>query len=208
MKASGLLVSIAAWLAGGLTWSIALAFMNNNPLNNQRARRVPPQAGVRIQGTPWPLLALTLVLHGVVGVFLAAFSPPFWVWPLAFGGTLLQALALAGPRALSALKGFRIILVRAVTCLGTALSVVALAVGVGFGGTDNIDAIEFVQMGVALFAINLGVLALTAVCSVLIAYVGDRLLPEMGPMRSRVLILSFCFLGMFLGGALGLAIAS
>ena len=158
-------------------------------------------------GIPWPWLTLALVLHGVVGLLLSVFSPPFWVWPLAFAGTLIQSTVLAGPKALSAFQGFQILLSRAVTCLGTALSVVALAIAVGFGGTADIDSIQFAQTGLALFAINLGVLLLTAVCSFLIAYLGDRLLLEMGRGRSSSIILSFCLLGMFAGGALGLAIA-
>ena len=185
--------------------------MNNQPFNNRkfptkvhrRVGRVRPAAG-----PPWRLLALLLVLYGVVGLFLAVFSPPFWVWPMAFGGALIQAVALAGPRALSSLKGIRILLLRGLTCLGTALSVVALGVAIGFGGTTDIDSIQFAQMGLGLFLVNLGVLLLTAGCSLLIAYVGDRLLPEMGRVRCSVSILSICFLGLFIGGAFGLAIAS
>ena len=149
-----------------------------------------------------------MALHIVVGLLLSIFSPPFWVWPLAFTGTLIQALALAGPKALSALKGFRILLLRALTCLGVGLSVVALAVAVGFGGTADIDRIQFIQTGLALFFVNLGVLGLTAGCSLLIAYVGDRMLANMGRIRSSLSILSVCFLGLFVGGAFGLAIAS
>ncbi len=156
---------------------------------------------------PWSLLALTTVLHAVLGLLLAVFSPPYWVWPLAFGGTLIQACALAGPRALSSLKGIWILLSRFVTCIGVALSVVALAIAVGFGGTADIDAIRFSQIGLVLFLINLGVLLLTACCSLLIAYLGDRLLAGMGRIRCGSLILSFCYLGMFIGGAFGVAIA-
>ncbi|MBT9316364.1 hypothetical protein [Leptothoe spongobia] len=182
--------------------------MNNRPFNNQGLKVPRPAGRPRQSGIPWSLLALVLVLHVAVGIFLSVFSPPYWVWPLAFGGTLIQAFALAGPKALSALQGFRIILARAVTCLGTALSVVALAIAVGFGGTNDIDSIRFTQTGMAIFGINLGVLLLTAICSVLIAYIGDRLLFKMGRVRGGLIILSFCFLGMFMGGALGLAIAS
>lgn len=172
--------------------------------------KIPKRVGKARSGTetPWPLLLLVLALHGVVGLLLAVFSAPFWVWPLAFGGTLLQAVVLAGPRALSSLQGMRIWLSRLVTCLGIAMAVVALAVAVGYAGTNDIDEIQFVQTGLALLFINLGVLGLTAVCSLLIAQVGDRLLKQMGRVRSSSYILSFCFLGLFLGGALGLAIAS
>lgn len=162
----------------------------------------------RRTGIPWPLLGVTLVLHTVVGILLSVFSPPYWVWPIAFGGTFIQCFFLAGPIALSSFRGFRIILARAVTCLGTALSVVALGIAVGFGGTNDIDSIRFAETGIELFATNLGVLVLTAVCSLLIAYIGDRLLSEMGRFSSSLFILSFCFLGMFIGGALGVAIAS
>lgn len=185
--------------------------MNNQSLNHQSLPgKVPKRVGkARSRGmTPWSLLILALVLHAVVGLFLSVFAPPFWVWPLAFGGTLLQAVMLAGPRALSALKGVWILLSRFVTCGGTALSVVALAVAVGYGGTANIDDINFTQTGLVLLLINLGVLVLTALCSLLIAQIGDRLLAVMGRTRCSLYILSFCFLGLFVGGALGLAIAS
>lgn len=157
---------------------------------------------------PWSLLALTLTLHAVLGLLLSVFSPPYWVWPIAFGGTFIQTFVLAGPRALSSLKGKWLFLSRFVTCLGVALTVVALAIAVGFGGTSDIDNIRFSRIGLVLFFINLGVLLLTASCSLLIAYIGDRLLAGMGRIRCSVFILSFCFLGLLIGGAFGLAIAS
>lgn len=157
---------------------------------------------------PWSLLALGLILHGIVGLLLSVFSPPYWVWILAFAGTLVQTLALAGPRALASLKGAWILVSRLITCLGTALSVVALGIAVGFGGTVDIDQIEFFRFGLALLSTNLGVLLLTAVCSLLIAYTGDRLLAHMGRGRCSLSVMSVCFLGLFIGGTLGLAIAS
>ncbi len=185
--------------------------MNNQSLNNQGFPKNAPKRVGRprfVVGKPWWWLILVLVLHTVVGIFLSVFSPPSWVWPLAFGGTFIQAVVLAGPRALSSLKGFQILLCRFVTCVGTALSVVALAVAVGFGGTDDIDRIQFSQTGLALLLINLGVLVLTATCSLMIAHAGDRLLAGMGRGRCSLFVLSFCFLGLFIGGMLGLAIAS
>lgn len=180
--------------------------MNNQPLN----RPIPKRVGEArpVMGIPWPLLSLVLILHGVVGLLLSVFSPPYWVWPMAFAGALLQSILLAGPRALSALTGWRILLSRWATCVGTALSVVALAIAVGFGGTSDIDMIQFTSMGLGLFFVNFGVLLLTAMCSLLIAYVGDRMLKEMGRTRCSLTIVSFCFFGLFIGGGLGLAIAS
>ncbi|NEP61370.1 MAG: hypothetical protein F6K31_31200 [Symploca sp. SIO2G7] len=185
--------------------------MNNRSPNHQRSPvKILKQVGRSRFGTitPWSLLILALMLHTVVGVLLVVFSPPFWVWPLAFGGTFLQTVVAAGPRALASLKGLPIWLFRLVTYLGTAMSVVALAVAVGYGGTNNIDEIQFARTGLLLVLVNLGVLGLTAICSLLIAQVGDRLLTVMGRIRCSSYILSFCFLGLFLGGALGLAIAS
>lgn len=88
------------------------------------------------------------------------------------------------------------------------MSVVALAIAVGYGGTANIDDIRLVSTGFAVFFINLGVLLLTALCSLLVAHIGDRLLVSMSRARCGICILGFCFLGLFFGGALGLAIAS
>ena len=184
--------------------------MKNQPLNNQGVPADPPKRVGRprpVTATPWLLLILILVLHGTVGLLLSVFSPPYWVWPLAFTGTLIQSLLLAGPKALSSSKGVQILLSRFVTCVGTGLSVVALAVAVGYGGTADIDRIRFAQIGLTLLFINLGVLVLTAACSLLIAYLGDRLLAGMGRSRCSLYILSFCFLGLFVGGVAGIAIA-
>lgn len=183
--------------------------MNNQPLNN-RSLKSPKRVGKArpATGFPWSLLTLVMTLHGVTGLLLSVFSPPFWVWPLALGGTLIQTVALAGPRALSPLKGIQILMCRCLTCLGVALSVVALGIAVGFGGTVDIDSIRLVQTGSAIFFVNLGVLLLTGINSLLIAHTGDRLLATMGRSRSSLSLLSVCFLGLFVGGALGLAIAS
>ncbi|MEA5466571.1 hypothetical protein [Leptothoe sp. PORK10 BA2] len=176
------------------------------PLNNQLPRRVGKARPA--MGIPWPLLSVVLIVHGVVGLLLSVFSPPYWVWPLAFGGTLIQSILLAGPKALSSLTGGRVLLSRWATCLGTALSVVALAIAVGYGGTSDIDAIQFFRISLAIFFTNVGVLLLTAICSLLIAHAGDRMLTEMGRTRCSLTVLSFCFFGMFIGGVLGLAIAT
>ena len=178
----------------------------NSRSSSVKVSRCP--ASPHLLTVPWALLALGLVLHGVVGLLLSVFSPPYWVWLLAFAGTLVQALALAGPRALASLKGWWILVSRFITCLGTARSVVALGIAVGFGGTADIDQIDFLRFGLALLSTNLGILLLTAGCSLLIAYTGDRLLAHMGRSRCSLSILSVCFLGLFIGGTLGLAIAS
>ena len=185
--------------------------MNQPPFNHQNSSaRVPRRVGKArpLPLMPWSFLVLALVLHIFVGVLLSVFSPPFWVWPLAFAGTLLQAIMFAGPKALSSLQGWWILLSRFVTCVGVALSVVALAVAVGYGGSNDIDSIQIMKTGLGLLFVNLGVLLLTAGCSLLIAHIGDRLLMGMGRARSSLCVLSFCFLGLFFGGALGLAIAS
>ncbi len=182
--------------------------MNNHSLNNQ-GYQVPKRVGkARPARFPWLLLVSVLMAHIGVGLLLSIFSPPFWVWPLALGGTFIQTLALAGPTALSSFKGLQILFSRFLTCLGVGLSVVALAIAVGFGGTADIDQIRFTQTGSALFFVNLGVLLLTAFCSLLIAYFGDHLLVRIGRARCSLSVLSICFLGLLVGGALGLAIAS
>lgn len=180
--------------------------MNNQPLNNQSIKA--PRRGRKARLSVVPLLVLVAAFHIGVGLLLSIFSPPFWVWPLALGGTLIQVVALAGPRALSSLSGIQILLSRWLTCLGVGLSVVALSIAVGFGGTNDIDAIQFAETGTNLFLINLGVLLLTGICSLLIAYVGDRLLETMGRSRCALSILGTCFLGLVSGVAIGMAIAS
>jgi len=42
-----------------------------------------------------------------MGLLLAAFPVPYWIWNVALAGVLAQALALAGPQALGRLRWWR-----------------------------------------------------------------------------------------------------
>jgi hypothetical protein len=156
----------------------------------------------------WPWLLLSVVMYAIAGLLLSAFSSPYWVWPIALVSTLLQALALAGPQALQGLTRWRAGWAILVGCLGSGGLVVALAIAVGYAGTDDIDAMQIGATAVEVFLVNLGVLLLTATCTIIGARTGDQLLNLFNRTRSILLLASVCFLGLFLGGLVGLTLAA
>ena len=157
---------------------------------------------------PWQWLIIVAVLHGIAGLLLAVFSAPLFLWPLALIAILLQTACLAGPVALGRRQRYPALLNRLVFYVGATLAAIVLAVGVGYGGTADIDEIRLGSLALGIAAANLGVVLLSACCSLLIAYLGDRLVPRLGPGRSGLLLLLLCYLGLAVGGITGVAIAT
>lgn len=139
-------------------------------------------------------------------MLLAAFPVPYWIWNLALGGVLAQALALAGPKALSQLRWWRANALVLLAILGTAFVAIALGISMGFVGTENLDEVE--MTGTAFEVIRVGALAilLPAVGAIVGAETGDRLLTVMSRLQATVVLAATCILGIGLGGAIGLLI--
>ncbi len=81
---------------------------------------------------------------------------------------------------------------------------VALAIATGYGGTEDIDAISLQQTAINIVGTAFGTLVLTAVCAIVGARTGDRLVGRFGRVRSALVLASVCFSGLFIGGLVGL----
>ncbi len=138
---------------------------------------------------------------------MASFPAPAWIWNLAIGGTLLQAVALAGPKALSRSPWLRSNLWLLLSLLGSLALTLAIAIALGYGGTDNIDEIEIGKT--AFQVIQMGLLAffLSALIAVFTAALGDRLLASFKRSQTSLIVAALGVLGLGLGGLLGMLLA-
>ncbi|MEM9164340.1 MAG: hypothetical protein AAGC54_14890 [Cyanobacteria bacterium P01_F01_bin.4] len=157
---------------------------------------------------PWPAIATSVLFYALAGLLLGAVSPPFWVWPLAMGGTLMQALSLTGPQSLAELTRPQIRRVGVLARLGSLLLVVALAISANFANTNDFDSIKLGSTAWTVLGASLMAIILTALCTTVAMQTGDRLVALFGRSRSGLMLAGVCFLGLFLGGLIGLAIST
>lgn len=162
----------------------------------QRLRRTTRQS------TPG-LTVLCIVLYGIAGFILIGFTGVPWLWMIALAGVLLQVVGLAGPQSLQRFKWFRANLLVLVSTGGAAIVAIALAVALNHQGTDQLDDLTMAgaMLEIALLS-GLAVLV-AAVCSVVTAALGDRLLRRLpsGAVMTRLGLT--CLVGLALGGGLG-----
>ncbi|NJN21057.1 MAG: hypothetical protein HC812_07560 [Leptolyngbya sp. RL_3_1] len=91
---------------------------------------------------PWGWVVATAFLYAAMGLIMASFPAPYWIWNLALAAIISQALALAGPNALSQLGGWRTNALTLLAIIGTGAMVIALAIALNHVGSDNLDDIE------------------------------------------------------------------
>lgn len=137
---------------------------------------------------------------------MAAFPAPYWIWNLALGGAIAQAIALAGPEALSRFRWGIANALSLLAILGAGLLAIALGLALGFVGADNLDAIE-VQATV-FETIRMGFLAvmIAAFSAIVTAATGDRLLRGLSRLQTSLVLAATCVLGLGLGALLGLLV--
>ncbi|MEO0459052.1 MAG: hypothetical protein AAF152_21065 [Cyanobacteria bacterium P01_A01_bin.114] len=157
---------------------------------------------------PWPAIGGSVLFYGLAGLLLGSVSPPYWVWPLAMGGTLMQALSLTGPQSLSGLTWPQIVRVGLLARLGSVLLVVALAIAANFANTDDFDSIKLGSTALTVIGASLIAILLTVLCTGVAMKTGDRLVTLFGRARSSLMLAGVCFLGLFLGGLIGLSVAT
>jgi hypothetical protein len=176
----------------------------------RRQRRVPLgqslPAWSEVSGAiPWVWLAGTLFLYAVAGLMLASFPVPYWVWNLALGGVVAQALALAGPKALTRFRWWSANFLALVAIAGTGAISVALAIALNYAGTDNLD--EIVPQTAAFEVVRMSLVALVtaALGAIISAETGDRLLLSIfNRLQTTLILAAVCILGLGLGGLLAL----
>ena len=133
-----------------------------------------------------------------------AFPAPLWIWYLAVGGVVLQAIALAGPQALGRFRWWSANALALVAILGAGLVAVALGVSMGFVGTESLDDVAVQRTVFEVLRMGLLALLVPAVGGIIAAETGDRLLILLNRRRTSLLLAVACLAGLGLGGVIGL----
>ena len=158
---------------------------------------------------PWLWIVGTAFLYAIAGLMLASFPAPYWIWNLALGGVIAQALALAGPRALSRFRWWSANLLALVAILGTGAIVVALTISLNYVGTDQLDDLVPNQVAMEILQMSLVAVVTAALGGIISAETGDRLLGGFNRLQTSLILAATCILGLAMGGAIGLlAVAS
>ncbi len=157
-------------------------------------------------GIPWGWLAGTVFLYAIAGLMLASFPVPYWVWNIALGGVMAQALALAGPKALTRFRWWSANLLALVAIIGTGAVGAAIAIALNHAGTANLD--EIVPKTAAFEVIRMSLVALVtaALGAIISAETGDRLLGGLfNRLQTTLILAATCILGLGFGGLIALA---
>ncbi|MEM6425986.1 MAG: hypothetical protein AAF728_12630 [Cyanobacteria bacterium P01_D01_bin.128] len=157
---------------------------------------------------PWRAMALCVIVYAFMGLFLASFPAPYWVWNLALGGTVLQTVTLAGPRALGRMRWLPANFLALLSIIGTGLIVVALAIAMNFRAPAALDEIEIQSALLDTSLIALVAIATAAVGACTSAAVGDRMLAVFKRFQVILLLAALCILGLGLGGLTGITLVA
>ncbi|NJL86406.1 MAG: hypothetical protein HC886_11175 [Leptolyngbyaceae cyanobacterium SM1_1_3] len=153
----------------------------------------------------WGFLTLCGLLYGFVGLFLAAFPAPYWIWILALAGTLLQAIALAGPAALGRFRWVAANLLVGLAILGMGLVVTALAIAMNYGSTINLDQITPASVALNVFKVGIVAVITAGLSSIMTAFLGDRLLQIFKRRAVTIIVSGVSVLGLGIGALIGIA---
>jgi uncharacterized membrane protein len=120
------------------------------------------------------------------------------------GGAIAQAFGLAGPQALRRFSWLRANGLMLLTVLGTLAITIALAIALGYVGTDNLD--DIVLKPTAFEVIRMGLLAVLvgALGAIVGAATGDRLLVLFKRLETTLILAALSILGLGVGGFIGL----
>jgi hypothetical protein len=158
---------------------------------------------------PWGWVVVTAFVYAAAGLIMASFPAPYWIWNLALAAVISQALALAGPKALSRFGWLRTNALTLLAIIGTGAMVIALAIALNHAGSDNLDEIE--PRVAAMDVVKLGLMAVitAATGAIITAETGDRLLAVFTRVQTSLVLAAIGILGLGIGGMIGLvAVAS
>lgn len=135
---------------------------------------------------------------------MSAFPAPYWIWNLALGGAIAQSLALAGPKALRRSRWWKANLLVLLAIVGAGLLGIAVAIALGFSGTDNLEDIEVQVTAFEVILVGLLALFITASAAVMTAETGDRLIYSFNRLQTTLVLAANCIMGLGLGALIGL----
>lgn len=155
---------------------------------------------------PWPWMLLTVIAYAAIGLCLAVFPAPYWIWPVAIVGVLVQAIAIAGPQSLSRFRWLGANLIALLNILGSGAIAATLAIALNYIGTDQLDDIVPQDTAIEVFLLCLLAVLIAGVSAIVGAATGDRLLNSFRQFQASLILAALCILGLGLGSLLGLAI--
>lgn len=160
------------------------------------------------QPSPWPWLFACLTLYAAAGLVLGGLPSPYWVWIIAIASVLMQAVALAGPQRLARFRWWFANLLVVLACLGAGALAAALAIAMGFSGSEGLQDMRPQDLLWEIIQYALLAILLAALCAGVTAATGDRLMYTFQKRFQTGLVLSgVCILGLAVGGIIGAAIA-
>ena len=175
------------------------------PTSRRRRSRLPKRF-MDIESAPLIKRAVaSIIAYAVAGLLLASFSAPNWIWNLALGGAIAQALALAGPKSLQRFGWLSANLLALLAILGTGSMVVAIAVSLNYASSADIDQLTPTGVIRDVIKVGLGAIITAASGAVIGAATGDRLLLSFSQLQSTLILAGICILGLGVGGLIGLA---
>lgn len=154
---------------------------------------------------PWAVMGVLFVVYGLMGLLMSVPMPPYWVW---------VAIALAIP--LLVLGFNRPVLTNGkpdrgglLAYVGALLMAITLAVSANYIGSENsFDDVPFLIAILGLAALTLLAVFLTAIAAILSAQAGNRIMASASYGRSVSMVMVISFMGLCLGGVVGLAITT
>lgn len=159
-------------------------------------------------GVPFAWMCLTSLLYAAMGMIMAAFPAPYWIWNLALGGAITQAITLAGPRALKRFHWLSANGLAFLSILGTGAIVIALSIALGYSGADNIDEVIPKDTAFEVLRVSGVAFLIAALGAIVGAATGDRLLKNFNRIQTTLVLASTCILGLGIGGLIGLALVT
>lgn len=165
---------------------------------SRKPRRAKPSV-------PWAAMGALLVVYLLIGLLMSIPTPPYWVWiaialaiPLLVFG-LNRPVITGGKRDWGGLMAY----------VGGLVMAVALAVSANYIGSENsFDEVPFLMAILGLAVLTLLAVFLTAIAAILSAQSGTQLMASASYGRSVSMVVVTSFMGLCLGGVVGLAITT
>lgn len=149
-------------------------------------------------------VAASLLAYAIIGLLLASFPAPGWIWNLALVSAIAQAAALAGPKSLQRFGWLSANLLALLAILGTGLMVVAIAIALNYSGSSDLDQVTPLSLVGDGIKVGLGAIITAASAAIIGAETGDRLILSFNQLQSTLILAGICVLGLGVGGLIGL----
>lgn len=176
-----------------------------SPRPNASGAKPPKQRKPRRvkSSTPWAVMGMLFVVYTVMGLLMSIPMPPYWVWIVIALAIPLLVLGFNRP----VVAGGKTDRGGLMAYVGGFMMSIALAVSANYIGSENsFDDVPFLTAVLGLAALTLLAVFLTAVASIISAQAGSQLMTKAGYGRSVSMVMTTSFMGLCVGGVVGLAI--